>query len=965
MNLLTVDSEVCNYYCVEEYINLLVNNSQNYNFQLLNFNIRSFHSNGDTFSVLLNSLKTLPKVIVLTETWNYENNYEMCSLENYQGYHSYRNVNRGGGVSIFCLNEFHCEKLLSLTLCNETIESCAVRISFSKYYIIILAIYRPHSDTINNFTEILTEILQNPLITNAYMVILAGDMNINLNDLDSVHVNNYTSCLSSSFFIPAITKCTRFPSNDINASPSNLDHIWFNKLFNFESGMINIDISDHLPTFLHLFLNHDEVIHTKTKIEFRPITQRSLDKFVHELACVDWGLIFDHCDAGVATEKFIKKLNYIYCKHFPLKIKYLSQKRLNNPWLTPRIKNMIKEKSNQYKLFRMGIISCEGNRRFRNKVNQEVKRAKNEYYINSFIRYKNDVRKSWTLIRSLMGGKRKCSSVKELVINGVTHTSPSDICESFNEFFTSIAENLENSLPVTDICPLSYITPQPNSFFLSPVSENEILYIISQLKITKTDVNHVPVKVIKIISSSIVKPLCHLINASFNTGIFPDCLKLARITQIYKSGNHNNPSNYRPIASISYFSKIFEKCLCKQLVSYFDKFSLFSNSQFGFRKSKSTCDALLELTECIYNSLNNRKYHINVLIDLRKAFDVVSHSVLTMKLERYGVRGIPLKLLNSFLSNRQQYVKMGPHSSSLRDNCIGVPQGSNLGPILFLIYVNDFPRVSSALHTILFADDTSFSISNTDYATAVSTLNVEMESVRSWTLANRLTINVDKTNLILFSNKLPENISPITVCNENVSFVHQCTYLGIKLDNKLKFLNHIMYVTGKLAKSTGILYKIKDNLSTSAKINFYYSFIYPYLSYNVIIWGGTYPTHLENLIIQQKRIIRVLANIPFNGHTSAAFHKFEILKFDDIYKFHVAIYMYKNHALPKFSVQHDINTRNRNLKVPSFNRLTLCQHSISYSGPTIWNSLPVYLKQLDSFTSFKKQLKRHLVSLYA
>ena len=196
---------------------------------------------------------------------------------------NYRKVSRGDGVSIFCLNEFHCEKLLSLILCNETIESCAFRIYFSKYYIIILAIYRLHTDIINNFTDILSEFLQNTLITNTYMVILAGNMNINLNDLYLVHVNNYTSCLSSSFFIPTITECTRFPSYDSNVSPLNLDHIWFNKLLNFESGMINIDISDHIPTFLHFYLNHNKVNHTKTKIEFRHITQLSLNKFVHEL----------------------------------------------------------------------------------------------------------------------------------------------------------------------------------------------------------------------------------------------------------------------------------------------------------------------------------------------------------------------------------------------------------------------------------------------------------------------------------------------------------------------------------------------------------------------------------------------------------------------------------------------------------------------------------------------------------
>ena len=307
-----------------------------------------------------------------------------------------------------------------------------------------------------------------------------------------------------------------------------------------------------------------------------------------------------------------------------------------------------------------------------------------------------------------------------MVSDGITFTSQTDIVEKFNDFFTSIANNLDRNLPVNETCPTSYVIPQRSSFLLSPVIENEVFKIVSDLKITKTQLNHLPVKIFKIIFPHIAPKFCKLINLTFSYGEFPKSFKISRISQIYKSGLRSDPSNYRPIASIPYFSKILEKCLCNQLVSYFDSFSLFTNVQYGFRKNNSTCDALLKLTESIYKSFNSKNHQLNVFIDLRKAFDTVSHSVLLSKLEKYGVRGTALNLINSFLCDRKQYVQMGKNSSSLKDINIGVPQGSNLGPILFLIYVNDFPEISSEFESVLFADDTALAISNFNYDFAIS-----------------------------------------------------------------------------------------------------------------------------------------------------------------------------------------------------------------------------------------------------
>ena len=272
--------------------------------------------------------------------------------------------------------------------------------------------------------------------------------------------------------------------------------------------------------------------------------------------------------------------------------------------------------------------------------------------------------------------------------------------------------------------------------------------------------------------------------------------------------------NYRPISSIPYLSKVFEKCICIRLLKFFDKFSLFSNCQHGFRKGRTTCDALLSLTESIYENLNRREYLVSSLVDLRKAFDTVSHPILVRKLAKYGVRGVSLSLITSFLKDRKQFVSLGSNSSSLMNVRIGVPQGSTLGPVLFLIYVNDLPTISDILKFSLFADDTAITISNKDCNDLVMTLNDELHKLSQYTVLNRLSINVDKTKSIVFSNKNSENIlnSSISICNQNVEITRNVTYLGITLNNKLDFSDQVDYVVDKVAKQTGILFKIRKTL---------------------------------------------------------------------------------------------------------------------------------------------------------
>ena len=265
---------------------------------------------------------------------------------------------------------------------------------------------------------------------------------------------------------------------------------------------------------------------------------------------------------------------------------------------------------------------------------------------------------------------------------------------------------------------------------------------------------------------------------------------------------------------------------------------------------------MINLTEQLFNDLNDKNHILGVFVDLRKAFDTVNHLILLRKLEEIGIRGVSLEFFRSYLSNRQQFVHLNGIDSSLKKISIGVPQGSILGPILFLIYINDLPDISSNLNFTLFADDTTVTLSGEDLPSLTSQVNNELNLLNDWAIQNRLTINTDKTEYILFSNRLA-NIDDIQlkIGQDKLTLTTNYKFLGIDLDNKLKFNNHIKSVVSKVAKSNGILYRIRKFLSIEARIHFYYAFVYPYLSYNVSIWGNSDEITLKPLIIAQKRVI--------------------------------------------------------------------------------------------------------------
>ena len=700
----------------------------------------------------------------------------------------------------------------------------------------------------------------------------------------------------------------------------------------------------------------------KRKIIFRHFSDLNLNIFAERLRIINWDSILADSDINKSLEAFISTISTMYCENFPLKTKFLTLNRIDKPWLSSELLRMVKLKSEYVRLYKLGVISKETNNRFKNLVTTKIRKAEYSYYLNKFKNFGNNTKQSWNILKKLTGANHGNKNSKGFFESNIYEEKLSKV-QNFNRFFSNIGSVLDSRFDQNSFQPnFRY----PNSFFFFPVSETEVDKLILNLKPVYSGINVIPVKMFKLMRHCFLYPLKILINNSFLNGIFPNCLKLARVTPIHKKGNLSDPSNFRPISSLSYISKILENCVKNRLMKFCEKYSLINSIQFGFQPNKSTCDALINLTETIYESLNNKAHLFSIMIDLRKAFDTVNHEILVKKLQCYGIRGTQLNWFRSYLSNRQCYVEVEGIRSDISFVNVGVPQGSILGPILFLFFINDVSNISNKFSTTLFADDTTVSLYDSTYDSLVTNVNFELNKFYTWTINNRLTLNVDKTLSIYISNLHISNDRQrsLMLGGESIKIVGTALFLGTYLDKDMNFISHIRHVCNKISKHIGILYKIKSKLTLKAKLSYYYAFVYPYLSYNVCVWGSTYPSHLRQLIVLQKRIIRIIADVPYSSHTRPLFSQFGILEFNDIYRLNLLTYVHKYLSKKILTFNNSRDQRDLFVIRPSFHRLSKTQHAFSFTGPTEWNKLPIGIRKIEKLHIFKKYLKAHFLSLY-
>ena len=468
---------------------------------------------------------------------------------------------------------------------------------------------------------------------------------------------------------------------------------------------------------------------------------------------------------------------------------------------------------------------------------------KKDYYSTKIAGDKSNPKEAWKTINSLLGRQNKPTIVNELKLGENSLTNPKDIAEGFNDYFSNIGPNLASQINTSNLNFETYVKNTESEFTaFQPVRVNHVYQLLTGLSSNKaTGIDKISCKIIKIASPAISDSLTHIFNQAITLSSFPDEWKMARVIPLYKNGQRNVAGNYRPISVLPAISKIMEKILYNQLYSYLSKFRLLSDSQFGFRKFHSTATALLDCTNDWYVNLDRKMFNLVVLIDLKKEFDTVDHQILLRKLELYGIKGQALSFLNSYLSNRSQKCQINGFLSSEKVIRCGVPQSSILGPLFFLLYINDLPQCLSKTKPRLFADDTNLTASGNSITRLEAAVNSDLENLKKWLIANKLSLNVAKTEFMLIGSKQMiksvSNLQPnVVIENKQIKQVHECKTLGVTVDQHLSWKSNTENICRKITSGISALRRLKDFVDRQTLLSVYNAIVRPYFDYCCEVW---------------------------------------------------------------------------------------------------------------------------------
>ena len=710
---------------------------------------------------------------------------------------------------------------------------------------------------------------------------------------------------------------------------------------------------------------------------------KNLDKseLKSDLEKVPWHVIECFNDIEDAWHSWKCLFTDIINKHAPLR-KFRAPKSPKIPWYNDQIESLKKLRDYYHQRATTGNLQndWENYRKTRNQVTNMVRKSKKEYYSSMIDQHKDDHKSMWKILKGLLP---RCSSggITSLKINGNLVTDFKNIANSFNVYFTEIGTKLAATISCGNVNPLDYVRkcfPEPqNVFKFKQIKEKDVIRLINNIPSGKaTGVDNFQVKLLKLAASEISSSLTYLFNLSLKTGKFPAEWKLARITPIHKKGPKTDQGNYRPVSILPVISKFIERLVHNQFNDYLVQNDLLCIQQSGFRKKHSCQTSLHRLHEQLYDDLFNGKVVGLVALDLRKAFDTVDHNIMLSKLHYYGVTNTEYDWFKSYLEDRYQICSIFNNMSDSQKITCGVPQGSILGPLMFILYVNDMPKCFSKCNVNIYADDTMFYISNENVEIVNNILQSELQLVYKWLCCNKLSLHIGKTSTMLVCSRqkrahLIKTDLNLKLDGSDIEQTNSLKYLGLSIDCNLRYDVYLNELVNKISRATGVLRRASRYVSHKTRLTLYNTLVLPHLDYCSTIWGNNISKgDIKRLQRLQNCAMRIILEC---GRMTRTKHMLATLKWLSVeqrllYNSGCLIWKivnketpsYLSHAVRKTGTVHNHGTRST-----SENKLFINQghsKSLGVHGSKCWNDIPAPIRNAKTFRTFKTEYLKFLKS---
>lgn len=934
------------------------------NFIIVHFNIRSLQKHYDELNIFLLEAGNNNSIgcIVLSETWNITN-LDRFNIPGYNMFYNNATFNKSDGVVMYIRSDINAE-VSNIYLSQTTLLKADLKIN--GYKATITGIYRSNQTDVNLFTNEIDQYLKT---INSEISVVIGDLNINILNLNNQSALTYINTMEKNGYNSIINEATRVTEDTATC----IDHVFLNnkklnsKEISFIPMIIRNTITDHYPLLFNIQCKNKQKNTTESNnYEFKKIDENLLISLIRE---EKWEEIYQHDDTQICTNIFYKKLLGII-NTATKKIMVTNKTIRLKPWMTNGLLSSIRKRDKLKKQLlenKNNINLKEKYKKYRNFLTDLIKISKNSYYQNQISLVSNNYKKTWKIINEATNEYKDKSNAINLIKDedGSNIYDRNKIADKFNNFFinagSKITENIIQPNPLN-----KSVRVNEYSIFLEPTNSDEIIGIINSLKPDSSPgKDEISTRILKLCKNFISEPISFITNKIFETSKIPDQFKEGVVIPIYKSGKIDEMNNYRPITLINILSKIFEKCLNQRLKNFLNKYNIISKNQFGFQKNISTEHSLQQLASIIAENFDKNKKTIAIFLDLQKAFDTVQHKELLNILHQIGIRGTVQKLFKNYLCGRKQQVRIGKVLSGQDTIKTGIPQGTVLGPTLFLIFINGLLDYNDNSQIISYADDTVVICNGNSWGEVYEKTKLEINKIKSWLDSHFLKLNISKTKYIAFAPTnagLPKTFENIEIinCDDVIVNTREIKYLGVLVDQHLKWQEHVQYINRRLRKSIYKFFTLRNILNIKTLLMVYDSLIVSVLRYGISVWGSAYNNAIQNLQITQNFILRTIFKKENRSNTKLLYTESSLLNLRGMYMEAVIKFVHKNEGYKK-KLQHEYDTKNKakgKYALPKVSK-TVCQQNLKYVGIRLYNQIPEYIKLTPKY-KFNRVLKAYI-----